>query len=298
MNTSKENITTFIVLTFIYLSCTTKQYTVTIPEEPNQTNISITNQLKILSWNIKMLPAPYGWLFNRNERAENIIQLLRASDPYDIIFFQEAFSGSNRNKIYAGLHNIYPHEVAPEDQTKFYKINSGLWVISRLPIALENQISFTKFRKWDKLASKGAKLFSIIKDEQKFYLINTHMQSDYEIDYSDIRRNQYTEINNKLILPNKKNHAPMILCGDLNISQPNQLKCILQKLNLFNGPLLGTLQNSIVGKSKELMDYILIRDGHPKFKSIKRRVIDFSNKLVEKEYNLSDHYPIEAVLNW
>ena len=298
MNTSKKNITTFIVLTFIYLSCTTKQYTVTIPEEPNQTNISITNQLKILSWNIKMLPAPYGWFFNRNERAENIIQLLRASDPYDIIFFQEAFSGSIRSKIYAGLHNIYPHEVAPEDQTKFYKINSGLWVISRLPIALENQISFTKFRKWDKLASKGAKLFSIIKDEQKFYLINTHMQSDYEIDYSDIRKSQYTEINNKLILPNKESLIPLILCGDLNIPNSNKLKSTLKKLQLINGPLFSKLKHTIVGSSKEIMDYILVKADHFKFKSIERRIIDFSTKLKEENNNLSDHYPIEAVFSW
>ena len=263
-----------------------------------QLSIAEDNQLKILSWNIKMMPAPYGWFLKCHERAEDIIQFLKESDPYDIIFFQEAFSRNIRRKIYAGLKNIYPHEVEPEDQTAFYKINSGLWAISRLPITLESHITFSQFKEWDKLASKGAKLFSFTKDEQEFHLINTHMQSDYEIDYSDIRRNQYTEINNKLILPNKENHAPMILCGDLNISQPSQLKCILQKLKLFNGPLLGTLQNSIVGKSKGLMDYILVDNNHSKFKSIERRIIDFSNKLKDSGYNLSDHYPIEAVFNW
>ena len=61
---------------------------------------------------------------------------------------------------------------------------------------------------------------------------------------------------------------------------------------------MGTLHHSIVGKSKELMDYILVREDHSKFTSIERRVIDFSNKLKQKKYNLSDHYPIEAVLNW
>ena len=50
------------------------------------------NNLTILSWNIKMFPAPYGWLLKRNQRANNIIQLLKDSDPYDAIFFQEAFS--------------------------------------------------------------------------------------------------------------------------------------------------------------------------------------------------------------
>ena len=73
---------------------------------------------------------------------------------------------------------------------------------------------------------------------------------------------------------------------------------MLEKLKLQNGPLMGTLQHSTIGRSKELMDYILIRENHSKFKSIKRRVIDFSYKLKEKEYNLSDHYPIEAVFSW
>ena len=73
---------------------------------------------------------------------------------------------------------------------------------------------------------------------------------------------------------------------------------MLEKLKLQNGPLMGTLKHSTIGRSKELMDYILIRENHSKFKSIKRRVIDFSYKLKEKEYNLSDHYPIEAVFSW
>ena len=34
------------------------------------------NQLKLLSWNIKMFPAPYGWFLNRNQRANNIISFL------------------------------------------------------------------------------------------------------------------------------------------------------------------------------------------------------------------------------
>ena len=266
-------------------------------QSPDITSIA-ENSLRVLSWNIKMLPSPYGWFFKRHKRANDIIQFFKDSDPYDIIFFQEAFSGSIRRKIYAGLQDIYPQQIEPEEQPIFCKINSGLWAISRLPITLNKHITFTQFMEWDKLASKGAKLFSVIKDGQKFHLINTHMQSDSKTDYSDIRSSQYTEINENLILPNEESEASLILCGDLNISNPNKLKLLLQKLKLINGPILGTLQHSLVGRSKELMDYILVREDHSKFKSIKRRIIDFSNKLKGKEYNLSDHYPIEAVISW
>ena len=298
MNSPLVKVSLFIIFSFILWSCATYKNVIPVVDSYRQQNIPNNNQLKILSWNIKMMPAPYGWFLNRNERADNIIQFLKESDDYDIIFFQEAFSGSIRRKIYAKLQNIYPHEVEPDDQTVFYKINSGLWVISRLPITLKNHISFTQFRESDKLASKGAKLFSVKKDEQEFHLIHTHMQADYETRNSDVRTLQYTEIYNQLILPHEKEVIPLILCGDLNISEPGKLKKMLEKLKLQNGPLMGTLKHSTIGRSKELMDYILIRENHSKFKSIKRRVIDFSYKLKEKKYNLSDHYPIEAVFSW
>ena len=108
-----------------------------------QQNISPDNQLKILSWNIKMLPAPYGWFLKPYKRAENIIQSLKESDEYDIIFFQEAFSGSIRNKIYKTIQNIYPYQIEPIERKVFFKNNSGLWAISRFPISLIDEISFT-----------------------------------------------------------------------------------------------------------------------------------------------------------
>ena len=298
MNSPIVKVTLFIIFSFILWSCATYKNVIPIVDSYRQQNIPNNNQLKILSWNIKMMPAPYGWFLNRNERAANIIQFLKESDDYDIIFFQEAFSGSIRRKIYDGLQNIYPYEVVPDDQTAFYKLNSGLWVISHLPITLKNHISFTQLRGSDKLSSKGAKLFSVIKDEQEFHLIHTHMQADYATKYSDVRTHQYTEIYDHLILPNEKESIPLILLGDLNISQSGKLKGMLQKLKMLNGPLMGKLKHSIVGNSKELMDYILVQDNHSKFKDIKRRIIDFSNKLNEEKYNMSDHYPLEAVFNW
>ena len=60
------------------------------------------------------------------------------------------------------------------------------------------------------------------------------MQADYETDYSNIRSSQYSEINNTLILPNKESEIPLILCGDLNISEPAQLNRMLKKLKLIN----------------------------------------------------------------
>ena len=261
-------------------------------------NILEGNNLIILSWNIKMLPEPYGWFHNPHTRAENIIQALKNSETYDVILFQEAFSANMRNKIFNALKAIYPNQIEPNDNTTFYKSNSGLWVISRNPITLIDEISFSQLRAWDKLASKGAKLYSIIKNEQEIYLINTHMQSDYTTQYSDVRISQYTEIQEELISPNENSEIPLILCGDLNITRPSKLKQMLKSLNIINGPLIGKLQYSSLGSSNELVDYILVKTDNFKFQSVERKIQNMSINLFIDPLQLSDHYPIEGTFRW
>ena len=252
------------------------------------------NNLTILSWNIKMLTAPYGWLHNQVERAENIVNTLNTTENYNVILFQEAFSGKIRKLMYEGLQSIYPYQIKPNNTTCIGKSNSGLWVVSKSPIMLINEFAFTNQKNWDALSSKGAKLYSVVKDGQEFHIINTHLQADYKTKYNKIRTQQYTEIYEKLILPNKNNEIPLILCGDLNISKPVQLKDMLKKLTLNNGPLLGTLQLSSTGKYAELLDYILVKSGNFQFESIERKIL----KMSENPNSFSDHYPIMGIFTW
>ena len=240
------------------------------------------NSLRVLSWNIKMFPAPYGWFQNREHRAENIIEALKESELYDAILFQEAF---------------YPHQITPKDQTIFYKTNSGLWVISRTPITLIDEISFSQLRNWDTFSSKGAKLYSVTKNKQEFYLINTHLQSDYKKEYRDVRSSQYSEINEELILPNLKSGLPIFLCGDLNISKSTQLNALLDKLKFENGPLSGKILYSTLG-DKKLVDYILVKLEDFKIKSVERKIQEFSPKLLVNPFHYSDHYAIEMEIIW
>jgi len=252
------------------------------------------NDLTILSWNIKMLTAPYGWLHNRVERAENIVHTLNTAENYDVILFQEVFSGRIRKLMYKGLQSIYPYQLIPKDQSCIGKSNSGLWVVSKSPIMLIDEIAFSNQKNWDALSSKGAKLYSVVQDGQEFHIINTHMQADYKKKYNNIRTQQYTEIYEKLILPNDKREIPLILCGDLNISIPVQLRKMLEKLKLDNGPLLGKLQFSSIGEDSELLDYILVKSDNFQFESIERKILDIS----KNPKSLSDHYPIQGIFKW
>ena len=125
------------------------------------------NDLTILSWNIKMFTGPYGWVHNRVERAENIVQVLKSSAHYDVILFQETFSGKIRKLMYERLKSIYPYQIIPEDTKCLVRSNSGLWVMSKYPITLIDAISFSNQKNWDMLALKGAKLYSVIQDKQE-----------------------------------------------------------------------------------------------------------------------------------
>ncbi len=256
------------------------------------------NNLRILSWNIKMMPIPYNWFHNSVDRTKNIIQALKNSEAYDVILFQEVFSEKIQKMIFEGLQSIYPHQIISKDQTKFFKTTSGLWVISRNPITLIDEISFSHLRGWDRLSSKGAKLYSTIKNGQEFYLINTHMQSDYKTKYNMVRTNQYTEINENLILPHVKQGIPLIMCGDLNISKPACLAPLLKKLKLENGFLSGKLQFSTIGQYKQLLDYILVKTETFKFQSVERKIQNMSSGLFINPAQLSDHYPVEGIFRW
>ena len=117
------------------------------------------------------------------------------------------------------------------------------------------------------------------------------MQADYNKKNKNIRTQQYTEIHEKLILPNKNNEIPLILCGDLNIYKPVQLMDMLEKLKLKNGPLVGSLQFSTTGENAELLDYILVKSSNFQFDSIERKIL----KMSENPNSFSDHYPIQGV---
>lgn len=72
------------------------------------------SSLKILSWNIYMLPQIVPRI-GRLNRAESIAEQLNNSD-FDIIVFQEAFMKSARDIISATLIDNYPYQYGPGNE--------------------------------------------------------------------------------------------------------------------------------------------------------------------------------------
>tara|TARA_B100000945_G_C20307438_1_gene561082 strand:- start:75 stop:896 length:822 start_codon:yes stop_codon:yes gene_type:complete len=255
------------------------------------------DSITVLSWNIKMFPYLYGFLENRKERSDNIIKVLIETKIYDVVIFQEAFSKGVRNKIFDLLKFKYPYQVQVDDRKSFFKINSGLWVISSIPIKLIDNINFTRLGNIDWFSSKGAQLYSVKKNNQKFYIINTHLQADYKNKYGEIRAKQYEEIKDKLIIPYDDLEIPFLLCGDLNISDPKKIQKMLKIINFSNVPLVGSIKYSFINQRPELLDYILIKKNI-KFVLLEQKIINMAEKINIHPLDLSDHYPIEGIFIW
>ena len=112
-------------------------------------------ELKILSWNIFGLPtyiSPKGLAV----RSKYIAEYLRDAD-FDIVIFQEAFTSKSRGIIREILRDSFPYEIGPANEKTFgLRLNSGLWIISKVPLKFISEIQFSYSSGFDMFSRKGA----------------------------------------------------------------------------------------------------------------------------------------------
>jgi len=263
------------------------------------------SSLKILSWNIYMLP--YISLFNSNaKRAKVIADKLEYSD-YQIIVFQEAFSSKCRDILAKRLAKEYPYQYGPANKSLYpFRTNSGLWVVSKIPLTQLGKIKFSISRGFDIIARKGAVLFQGDFHGSTFQLLTTHLQADNS---HLIREKQCSEIKDHLLNQYFNPNIPQLICGDFNIDMNDHqnYQLMLKTLGANNGEISGdikvtydelnnTLARNAMGK-KSLIDYILVRN-EKWIDHIERKVQTFYTKIGSRSSNLSDHYAMEANINF
>src|SRR6185436_9529484 len=117
---------------------------------------AIMNQVKLLTWNIWMMPA-WTRTSPRNEaRARAIGQELAARD-YDILCLVKAFDRAARGVLLDVLGAKYPHRYGPVNESGSpFKINGGVWVLSTRPLSDYQQIQFDESTGIESFSRKGA----------------------------------------------------------------------------------------------------------------------------------------------
>ena len=261
-------------------------------------------RLKILSWNIGMLPV-LDLFKEKDDRAEAIANALTSCD-YDIIVFQEAFTAHSRAVINQALHHQYPFAYGPANGSSFsLKFNSGIWVLSKVALEKKKEIEFTASAGFDFFARKGAVLFEGQFQNRSFQLIATHLQDD---DYPQaIRNQQLEEIFENLIFPFSDMRTPQIICGDFNIDEKKveNYEGMLTILNAEDGAISGKMKITFNDETNEafkttpanprMIDYILTRNSNV-IQWISRRVAVLKFRWGKGTEYLSDHHGIEAAI--
>ena len=173
-------------------------------------------QLKILTWNIYMLPRLFIHT-GQAERAVDIANVLKDEDA-DIIVFEEAFDTKARNIIRDSLKAYFPYESGDPRKNTWWKISCGVWILSKVPIEVVQQIYFKESNGSDRLATKGAILIEGKKNDFCFQLVGTHLQSDLNSgkNVQPIRDKQYAEIKKELLEPYSHEGIPQFVAGDFN----------------------------------------------------------------------------------
>ena len=301
----KINIIATPIFVLVLMVMTCNQLKACEPEPGLTLSGTNKHKLKILTWNIYLLP--FCSKIHKNcKRAMAIAQQIPGYS-YDIIVFEEAFDYQARKILSNRLKGYYPFMYGPANKSSFsMRTNSGIWILSKIPLKQLEQIEFKNRFGIDALARKGAVLFQGEWRGQPFQLLGTHLQNDSP---DSVRYGQCHEIADKLLKKYAKSDIPQIVCGDFNIEFAERVNygTMLKILDAENGILKGDLQTSFDGVNNklaqkengqmQLIDYVLVRNLKA-IKDIQRQVFVIKGYAGDIVSDLSDHYGIEATVNF
>lgn len=278
------------------------------------------DSLRILSWNVQMLPM----LVNANgkgKRAKAIVEQLK-THHYDVVVFQELFKKRSRKIITKGLAEEFPyHTRVLNKKTISFKTNGGVMLFSRYPINEVHEIRYKDRTGFDKLSRKGALLAEMVVHGKTIQVAGTHLQA---FGPTEIMYSQYKQLHDELLKPHTKPGVPQFICGDFNTIKtiPTQLPAsvtpdmisrlarypvMLETLGVMDYDLDGPQQftmdrpyNDLCKGGKDrrlLLDYILVRTPNDISYSVTRRVRIMRQQWHKEHQDLSDHFALEAVVS-
>lgn len=263
------------------------------------------DSIKVLSWNIYMLP-PLVKFTGKLKRADAIGDTLAKSD-YDVLVLQEAFHHGARRRLTRKLKDVYPYRIGPVHKKLFSpKTSSGIWILSRYPMT---KIAATKYRNKsgidNKMARKGAAMVRVVKNNQPFHIIGTHLNSGGTL---QLRASQVRQIREDLVGKHHHQDIPLIIAGDFNIERSEKagldsMLCILDVSDYtLHGPHQYTVDGSMNDlcwtKGKGFIDYIFVNNGALKPVKLIRQIPLLEKRWSKKNKSLADHNPVELILHY
>jgi endonuclease/exonuclease/phosphatase family metal-dependent hydrolase len=257
-------------------------------------------ELKILTWNIYMLPFVIFKKSGKKERSRAIGKTLAERD-YDMLLFQEAFKKNVRRVLRKELGDEYPYHYGPYNQRRLsFHTNSGLYVFSRKPLLYQKSIQFEACSGHSCLARKGAVLFEGEFQGRIFQVATTHTNGG-----SKVNNSQFHAIYDRLLEPYYEEGVPQIIAGDMNCQKDNEpeYREMLSLLHAEDAPTSGYPYSN--WEQTNIIDYILIRPNESDIKIQKKEILAIGGQTntsvarpARESIGLSDHYALEIILTW
>lgn len=261
---------------------------------------SHAQSVRILSWNVFMLPKPIKFSLQVT-RAHRIVETLN-SLPHEVVVLQEAFDRHFRSHIKKDLKDRYPYMYYLGKENLVYPfMSSGVFVLSKIPFKALDYVFFDWCGTADCYASKGVVGLQF----KKFQLFATHLQSLERFSLSRFHQtNQIIDLMQK----HESNGMPQLLVGDLNIDgRSSEFEETIHRMDLTPLQLSGEVQNTFGHKNEcyktdgdkfEWLDHVLYRDQGEGVSFTEMKSLNFTFERKGKICSLSDHHPVETSVSF
>jgi endonuclease/exonuclease/phosphatase family metal-dependent hydrolase len=265
-----------------------------------------SHDLSVLTWNTFLLPHPFNNT-KQEERADLFSKKLKNLNR-DIVFFQEAFIDSKRELITKELALIYPYAAVPKKGDGLFKfLGSGLFILSKYPMKVLDQVVFEDCSGTDCFASKSAIIVELtLPNGEQIQMVDTHLQG---WDNIDIRKKQLLQIKAMMKL-NAKFGIAQVLVGDLNIDGniKSEYSSALGLMKMTSTPLEGQLGASNGFSTEgcfntpgginngEWIDHMWLNTNGTEAVIRSKKVVPIKGILGTADCPLSDHYAVEAFI--
>lgn len=256
--------------------------------------------LRIMSWNVFMLPKPIKESL-QSTRKKLIPQELKKSQ-HDIFFLQEAFMGSFRSEAARVLKKTHPYQIHLNKWRGFPFFSSGLQVISRYPIKSVDWTYYRSCADADCFSTKGIILIEVsLPSGKKVHVANTHLQASRK--HGEIRRQQMDDVR-RLMDRYDDPKIPQLLVGDFNISDTDpEFPWAIELLGFKPLPQVGPIRYTSglenpcykAGKNKNWVDHVWYRNLRTN-RSTNLMVKVFEFQRGKDICPLSDHHAVETTL--
>lgn len=265
-----------------------------------------TTGLRILSYNVKMLPRYIIRTHHFPIRRARIIPSVILNENADVVVFQEAFDPKADRILRKKLKQKYPYYAGPVNRKPGFKINGGVMIFSKYPLKQLGQVQYSQCNDFDCWARKGALLVEITEGLHTYQIAGTHLNGGGSI---ELKTSQYSEMG-QLVKRYARQGVPQFLVGDYNTSNYDKpyYNAMLQQLDAkdgpVNGPVLFTndhLDNDMEEydpKERNIIDYILYRPNGVEPRVITRSIKQYCNRWCKQHEDLSDHYALLMELTW